>query len=264
MPPPGPSRATRFLATPSGNSSPPRSAKPAAGPSARKLAAETDLGVFERTYTRPDATVLILEIHEHYRRAPNGRILGIRSFLLDITARKQAEDALRKVQEDLESRIRERTQELELAIDFLRREMDEKRLAEKEHRKLEAQVQYSQRLESMGILAGGVAHKFNNLLTSMMGYTTLAVRELPVESRARDHLDQVLSAADERRRPDAAVAGLRGPRPVRSRGPGHLATGGGDRTPSGSRDFQEGRHHPGPLTAGCRASRPMPARSARS
>ena len=161
----------------------------------RKLAAQSALGIFERRYTRPDGSTLVLEIHEHYRLGPDRGILGIRSYLLDITARKHAEDALRKVQEDLELRIRERTQELELAIDFLRREMDERRLAEKEHRKLEAQVQYSQRLESIGVLAGGVAHKFNNLLTSIMGYASMACMEVAKSSRARDHLGHVLSAA---------------------------------------------------------------------
>jgi PAS domain S-box-containing protein len=161
----------------------------------RKLSGATALSVFERTFSRPGGPDLVLEIHEHYRLSAEGEILGMRSFLLDITARKQAEEALRRGQEELESRIRERTQELELAIDFLRREMEERRQAEKEHRKLEAQVQYSQRLESIGVLAGGVAHEFNNLLTSIMGYTSMACMEVPKESRVRDHLGQVLSAA---------------------------------------------------------------------
>ena len=162
---------------------------------ARKLSEDLPLGVFERAYTRPDGSALVLEIHEQYRRGRRGQMVGIRSFLFDITARKLAEESLRKVQEELESRIRERTLDLELAIDFLRREMDERRLAEKEQRKLEAQLQYSQRLESMGVLAGGVAHKFNNLLTSIMGYAAMAGTELPEGSPARDHLEEVLSAA---------------------------------------------------------------------
>jgi PAS domain S-box-containing protein len=103
---------------------------------ARKLSDELPLHVFERSFTRPDGSRLVLEIHEQYRREDDGAILGMRSFLIDITARKSAEGALHRVHEDLEHRIQERTQELELAIDFLRREMDERRLAEKEHHKL--------------------------------------------------------------------------------------------------------------------------------
>jgi len=59
-----------------------------------------------------------------------------------------------KSQEDLESRIKERTEELELAIEFLRREMDERRASEKEQRKMEAQMQHAQRMESVGVLGG--------------------------------------------------------------------------------------------------------------
>jgi two-component system cell cycle sensor histidine kinase/response regulator CckA len=161
----------------------------------RKLSADMPLAVFERTYTRPDGSTLVLEIHEQYRRRANGSLIGIRSFLLDITARKRAEEELRKISEGLESRIRERTQELELAIDFVRREMDERRAAEKEHRKLEAQVQYSQRMESMGVLAGGVAHKFNNLLTTILGFASLADAEVSQGSRAQEHLEQIIAAA---------------------------------------------------------------------
>ncbi|MCU1239062.1 MAG: sensor hybrid histidine kinase [Candidatus Solibacter sp.] len=162
---------------------------------ARKLSAEVALGIFERSFTRADGSRVVLEIHEQYRRGADGEILGMRSFLIDITARKNAEEALHKVHEGLEHRIHERTQELELAVDFLRREMDERRLAEKEHRKLEAQMQHTRRLESMGVLAGGVAHKFNNLLTSIMGYASLANSEVTAGSLAGTYLEQVLSAA---------------------------------------------------------------------
>src|SRR5437868_888148 len=97
---------------------------------ARKLSAEQPLVTFERGYSRPDGSYVFLEIHETYRRDKNGRVLGIRSFLMDITERRRAQEALRKVQEELESRIHDRTQQLELAIEFLRREMEEKRNAE--------------------------------------------------------------------------------------------------------------------------------------
>jgi two-component system, cell cycle sensor histidine kinase and response regulator CckA len=162
---------------------------------ARKLRVGCQPGRFERTLMRSDGTRLVLEMHEDYVRDRTGAIIGMRTFLIDITERKRAEDALRKIQENLEQRVRERTQELELAIEFLRREMEDRRQAEEEHRKLEAHVQMSQRLESMGVLAGGVAHEFNNLLTSIMGYASLAAMDLPDDGPARKNIGYVLEAA---------------------------------------------------------------------
>jgi two-component system, cell cycle sensor histidine kinase and response regulator CckA len=161
----------------------------------RKLAGGDPLPVFERGYIRPDGVSLVLEIHEHYCHTEDGTVSGLRSFLLDITRRKQAEEALLNAQGELESRIRERTEELELAIDFVRREMEERRIAEKEQRKLETQMQSAQRMESVGVLAGGVAHEFNNLLTSIMGYASMAAMDLPDSSRARSNIEHVLAAA---------------------------------------------------------------------
>jgi two-component system cell cycle sensor histidine kinase/response regulator CckA len=46
-----------------------------------------------------------------------------------------------------------------------------------EKRRLEAQFQYAQRMESIGTLAGGMAHNFNNLLMGIMGYTSLMLLE---------------------------------------------------------------------------------------
>ncbi len=42
-----------------------------------------------------------------------------------------------------------------------------------EKKKLEAQLQHAQRMESLGTLAGGIAHNFNNLLMGIMGYASL-------------------------------------------------------------------------------------------
>jgi PAS domain S-box-containing protein len=161
----------------------------------RKLAEVVPIDPFERTWVRPDGSRLILEIHSQYLLDDRGGIFRVRSFLLDITRRKQAELALRKVQQNLEHRIKERTMELELTNDFLRREMEERHVAAEEHRKLEKQVQHAQRLESLGVLAGGIAHDFNNLLASIMGYASLAAMDMPEGSRGHRSIEQVLAAA---------------------------------------------------------------------
>ena len=61
-----------------------------------KMLGERELGRFERDYLRPDGARLILEIHEKHVRDANSRIIGIRSFLIDITQRKRTELALQE------------------------------------------------------------------------------------------------------------------------------------------------------------------------
>ena len=67
--------------------------------------------------------------------------------------------------------------------------------AEEEKRLLEAKIQHAQKLESLGVLAGGVAHDFNNLLTGILGYADLALRELTPTSPIRYYVDQLATGA---------------------------------------------------------------------
>ncbi len=67
--------------------------------------------------------------------------------------------------------------------------------AEEEHKRLEAKVQQAQKLESLGILAGGVAHDFNNLLTGILGNADLALYAIPAHLPERAHLEEIIAAA---------------------------------------------------------------------
>jgi len=71
----------------------------------------------------------------------------------------------------------------------------ERKKAEEERRKLEAQIQHTQKLESLGVLAGGIAHDFNNLLVGVLGNAGLALMELPNESPARRSVEAIETAA---------------------------------------------------------------------
>lgn len=63
-------------------------------------------------------------------------------------------------------------------------------------RQLEIKMQEAQRFEGIGVLAGGVVHDFNNLLTGIFGGVALARLELPPGSPVEARLDQIDRAAN--------------------------------------------------------------------
>ena len=67
--------------------------------------------------------------------------------------------------------------------------------AEREQGLLQAQIQQTQRMESLGVLAGGIAHDFNNLLMAISGNAGLALEELAEDSPARPMLQEIVTVA---------------------------------------------------------------------
>jgi signal transduction histidine kinase len=66
--------------------------------------------------------------------------------------------------------------------------------AEQERLELERQLLHTQKLESLGVLAGGVAHDFNNLLAAILGNLDLALLDMDTGTQARSRVEDAIQA----------------------------------------------------------------------
>ena len=112
----------------------------------------------ERTYRRKDGTTFPVIIEDLLLRDSEGRIIGIRSTIQDITERKRAEEEMAALQE---------------------------------------QLRQSQKMEAIGRLAGGIAHDFNNFLTVIKGYSQLSLLELKEDSPLKGNIEEINRATDQ-------------------------------------------------------------------
>ncbi|OWQ88407.1 hypothetical protein CDN99_16235 [Roseateles aquatilis] len=81
-----------------------------------------------------------------------------------------------------------------LFIDITMRKADELTRVD-----MEEKLVRIQRMESLGTLAGGVAHDFNNILAAILGHAGMMLEELPEGSPLRDHMQQIKRAGDRAR-----------------------------------------------------------------
>ena len=66
-----------------------------------------------------------------------------------------------------------------------------------EQKKLEAQLSQAQKMEAIGVLAGGVAHDFNNLLTVIIGYAQLALMNVIKDQSLRERIEEIKKAGEK-------------------------------------------------------------------
>jgi two-component system cell cycle sensor histidine kinase/response regulator CckA len=111
---------------------------------------------YEASIQSVDGVLHDVIFHKATFNGTDGRLAGIVGAVIDITARKQAESEQQKLQD-------------ELAL--------------------------ARRMESIGRLAGGVAHDFNNMLGVILGNAELALEKMEPEHRLRTNLEEILNAA---------------------------------------------------------------------
>jgi signal transduction histidine kinase len=66
--------------------------------------------------------------------------------------------------------------------------------ADRQRRRLEAQLREAQRMESLGTLAGGIAHDFNNIMAAILGNVAMARDDVGPGHRAQESLEQIRKA----------------------------------------------------------------------
>jgi PAS domain S-box-containing protein len=122
----------------------------------------------------PDGTHHWVEVRAQPYHDRHGNVQRLVGVSADITARKNAEDDLRRLNETLEDRVLKRTAELESA---------------------EKQLRQAQKLEAIGQLTGGVAHDFNNLLMAVLGNLEVLGKHLAEDPKARRLIEGATSGA---------------------------------------------------------------------
>jgi signal transduction histidine kinase/CheY-like chemotaxis protein len=95
----------------------------------------------------------------------------------------------------LRKRDREQAQSLKEALSTLEDQFREHREMDQRRQQLEDQLRQAQKLEAVGVLAGGVAHDMNNVLGAITSVVSLATDRVPEGDPLRQDLDDILSAA---------------------------------------------------------------------
>jgi len=138
-----------------------------------------------------------LELCRQIRSLPQGD----QSIILVITARDTPEDLQAVLDAGADDYLTKPVsqEQLNIRLTILERQIQllaQRRQAEEEQRKLEAQLRQSERLKALGFLAGGIAHDFNNILGTMLGYTELLLDKYSENSQEKEYLKQVYRAGE--------------------------------------------------------------------
>lgn len=115
--------------------------------------------------------------------------------LTDVTERTRAAAELHALNQELETRVAQRTAELSAQNRTLAAEMIARSAAEEERSRLEGRLRDAERLEGLGLLAGGIAHDFNNLLVGVLSSAELGLEDEGLSDSTREWFSMIRDSA---------------------------------------------------------------------
>ncbi len=155
----------------------------------KKLIEEPGQQMHETTLLYAQGTTHNVIINKGTFTDAEGAVVGLVGVVMDITERKQAEDALRRAHDDLEERVRERTAELAKANEELWMEVSERIKAE------QALLNSSEKLK---LFAYSIAHDLKSPAIGIYGLTRLLHSKYSnlLDERGRSICEQILKASE--------------------------------------------------------------------
>jgi PAS domain S-box-containing protein len=142
---------------------------------------------FESKLIRKDGSPLWLIVNSSPLLDKAGKFVGSLGMVTDITARKEAEEAIRKAHEELEKRVQERTSELSEAFERLRAENIARKQLEDTLRQSEYQVRFfaSQCLTAQETERKRVAGELHDSIAASLGAMKFRIEKIAEEMKQR-------------------------------------------------------------------------------